>query len=609
MKHLLPFILLAATAVPSWGDTVDFRTYGDIARNVGSGVSGTMYGAAVRVDEATAEAFRGCSLDSITVGFGKGSKRDITLFLTYDLSEEPFMICKSKLKGYNQVNRFPLDTPYVLDGKPFYIGYRYTCIGQNAEPIAFDGDTKYSNPGGAWICTAEDESGLLEGWENYAPYYGNLTIGCTLTGDLPEVYLYPVKLEYADFCAPRQEFPVNVTLRNFGSADATAATAAFSIDGAEPTVVETYPGENIPAGEEGVMAFRCISETVGIDIPLSLNVDKVGDKANPGARILANTFTCSDDVFKRAVVFEEYTGIHCGNCPVGIVAFEYLNEHFDFEHDGIITIAAHQYSTGDPMYCPSYQDWLLGMGMFSAPNSVANRTEFSYPSTNRLLEVYKNMRKWSKGKISIDWEYTDDTRSAIDVTTTTLFSESQDDTDYAVALALVEDNVRPFPQTNYFDNDIALPEFYGKGDPVKMMFNDVARYINCWNGAEESVLTSVEAHKEYSYSEQLSLKPCNQPFNTRLVAMLIDRRSNEIVNADMVSLKVYDAVETVAAETVKVSAGPGAIILGGSGEADVYTVDGRRLGTFAAPCRIPAASGIHIVAPRQGQPPVKLIVK
>lgn len=588
--------------------SVDFRYCSDISTSIGSGTSGTMYGAAVKIDEETATAFRGCELDSLIVGFGRGSKRDITLFLTYDLSEVPFMICTSKLKAYNQMNKLPLETPYVIEGKPFYIGYRYTCVGQDAKPIAFDMDLKYANPEGGWVCMADDASGLLSGWKNYTSNYGNLTIGCTITGALPSVYLYPMGLEYEDFCVPGQDFPITMMLRNFGGEDAISGTASLSIDGAQAVLVEAENVDPIHSGDTGIMTFSCKSETIGIDMPFEIGVVKSGTTDNPCLRTLYNRLTCSDDVFKRAVVFEEYTGTACGNCPIGIVALEYLREHYDFEHDGLITIAAHQYSTNDPMYCPSYQPWLEGLGFFSAPNSIANRTEFSYPSANRLEEVYKNMRKWAKAKISIDWKYTDEAHSAIDVTTTTVFTETQEDTDYAVALVLVEDKVGPYMQTNYYDDDMSVPEFYGKGKQVKMLFDDVARYINCWNGAEESALLQVEERVEYTYTEQLSLSSCNQPFNTRLVAMLIDRRTNEIINADMVSLNISNAVYDATTDYVRIAAGNNSIVLSGQGAADLFTVDGQRVGTFEAPVSIPVCKGIYVVAPHGGIP-VKVCVR
>ena len=82
--------------------------------------------------------------------------------------------------------------------------------------------------------------------------------------------------------------------------------------------------------------------------------------------------------------------------------------------------------------------------------------------------------------------------------------------------------------------DDYLNEWYKKGSPVEMKFNNVARGIYPGlNGLEGSVPTSVVAGQPYEYEYTLELPDNIQDKkNIRIVTLLIDNKSGEIMNAD-----------------------------------------------------------------------------
>ena len=144
--------------------------------------------------------------------------------------------------------------------------------------------------------------------------------------------------------------------------------------------------------------------------------------------------------------------------------------------------------------------------------------------------------------ISANAVYETEDKTSVTVKTATTFGFTDDgNADFRIAYVVVEDNVGPYSQANFY-SDSSMPdnpddymnEWYKKGSPIEMKFNDVARGIYPdLNGMEGSVPTSVVAGLPYEYEYTFDLPDNIQDKkNIRIVTLLIDIKSGEIMNAD-----------------------------------------------------------------------------
>ena len=67
-----------------------------------------------------------------------------------------------------------------------------------------------------------------------------------------------------------------------------------------------------------------------------------------------------------------------------------------------------------------------------------------------------------------------------------------------------------------------------------MLFHDVARNIpSDWEGYANSVPQTLKAGEEYPFTvKALSLGRTSEPKNANIIALLIDTKTSEIINAD-----------------------------------------------------------------------------
>lgn len=245
--------------------------------------------------------------------------------------------------------------------------------------------------------------------------------------------------------------------------------------------------------------------------------------------------------YERKVLCEEGTGTWCGFCVRGLVYVDSLKEHAT---NWAIPIAAHQ---GDPMeneYVSAIERW-LGDGGF--PAGSVNRAAQCDPSD--FFNYGRALFDREKVLVDIALSAALDPASRLVQTSTTLhFADAATSANYALAYAVIENNVhRPgdaqYQQHNSYANGERGPmggyERYGEYIPSEVMYYQcVARgYIDDINGVEGSVPTSFGADEPIVYEKSFPLPDkILDDRNTALVVMLIDRADNHVVNAQQVPL-------------------------------------------------------------------------
>ena len=345
--------------------------------------------------------------------------------------------------------------------------------------------------------------------------------------------------------------------------------------------------------------------TVGVKntFYIGVQLDDYTDKVSSTIKDLAFEPT-------KRVVLEEMTGTTCVNCPLGILAIEYIENIYG---DLFIPISIHTY-TGDQL-ASGMSGYTSFLGISAAPTGMIQRNgtisapmdddpetgDFVYSLNDELwFDVVRDEFDTPADiDVTAEVELSDD-ESTIDVPITITSAMDNSSLNLNVFVVLLEDGVVSYQyNTFYTTEDEALGEWgYGGAYASAVVYNythnDVCRY--CWgddyDGSNGFFPSSMDANEEYSVTlTGLSLPGTFDDINAlKLVVILIDANTDKIANAVCVPFPGYatgiSKVETETGEDVT--------------EVARYTVDGRRV---SAPFK-----GINIVKYSDGTT-VKQIVK
>ncbi len=604
------------------GNSVSIGYCGDYADALGYNASNITVGAAIKIPSATVANVTGDQLTKVQLGLGTLSAgKKIQLFLTYDLNQDPFYSQEvtPTTVGWNE---FTLATPYTIEsGKEFYICYTLSQS-SNEYPLGLDFASS-SSPNN--YVYAPLQSGGNQ-WATFSEVglssYGNICIRGIVEGELANFPTNEVTLD--DIAMPsvvkvNNGFTIEGQFTNNGKKTVENIDVTYTL-GTMASVTKTLTLESpLGYGSSYIFALSdAIIDYEGIDVPVTVSISKVNgvDDEKPADNEQKSTLLSSNTVFDRNVVVEEATGIACGYCPRGIVGMAYMKEKYP---DTFIGIAVHKPLQGvsDPMETSSYA-YYQPAGL---PWSITNRkSEWNGVDPNKeyLEIVYQYERSLpSEAKIDLTARYADDAKSSVDLYSTATFGLDMQSANYRMAYVVLENEVGPYRQTNYFAGG-AIGEMGGwenKSSSESTLFDDVARNIFSYNGLENSVPTTIEANKGYEYSCTASLSNVTNTDNIELVAMLLNATSGEIVNAVKIPASAIGAfggvTDNVADGSVSITAGKGEIrIAGDCDNAAVYGIDGR-LVKASAESTINVPAGLYIVkASANGKPTVaKVLVK
>ena len=286
------------------------------------------------------------------------------------------------------------------------------------------------------------------------------------------------------------------------------------------------------------------------EVAKTLKITKVNGVANECTENVTATGTLVTVTKKPKIipVVEENTGTWCGWCARGIVGLSLLNKQFG---NDIITIAIHGGGDNEPMILPEYRSTY-----WSYPGCQINRGEYFdpyYGAGNTVFGIKKEVeaaqRDYALGSIDMTAEWTDDSKTAINIKTTTTFVEDVAESPYQIGYVLLEDGVTgtgdAWAQSNYYagnnTTDENLKELTSKPAKITDMKYDHVP-VAAWEpmtGVAGTIPTTIthDVPMEYTFKADISSNTRIQNKNKlTVVALLIHKETGKIINANKVSM-------------------------------------------------------------------------
>lgn len=248
-------------------------------------------------------------------------------------------------------------------------------------------------------------------------------------------------------------------------------------------------------------------------------------------------------LYPRLQVLEEGTGTWCGFCPRGMETIERLRK------DGkvnFVAIAVHKPFNeyyAEPMQVDDYS-FLTFEGF---PGGYINRKEIvgmGYGYTDYLLRQQEQNVPY---KVELEVVKTDALDYDINITTTLGFNNN--DTHLRLQYVLVEDSVGPYAQSNFYAGDPqdgGAPSWQNKPQYGPHIFQDVARKVYpVGEAAETTGLLPQTMRRGEAVKQTFHLflpGSVAKAQNCRVVALLIDTETREILNAAVQELRTVTAI-------------------------------------------------------------------
>ena len=257
--------------------------------------------------------------------------------------------------------------------------------------------------------------------------------------------------------------------------------------------------------------------------------------------LLSATFCLSAQTKK--VLFEEFTGTGCGNCPEG----HYIMDGLLNTYPNVIGVGLHTYNASDAMFFPEIDT----IGQAYAPGAPMAATDrmFSSGSVAQTWATWESdiqdrLNEVPKVSVSLDVSWNSSTRE-ISTNITCNILQNLPMGDYRFNLYVVEDSVTGagsgYDQVSYYDDDPSSP-FYGLGNPiVGYVHRHVARAIlpNSW-GQEGIISPSPLTGESFSTTINYTLPASYDEQKIQLVAFISKYTSNhqgdEVYNAEKAPL-------------------------------------------------------------------------
>lgn len=545
---------------------------------------------AMRIPAEHLEAYKGCRISAIEYFTPRPAYQD------YHFEDVEYVFITSRGKDYitkqsvntirGQWMRIELNQPYTITGEELFVG-----IGRHHALSAWWANYDIADDG-LWLrCMGSDTSyGMVPGkWEKNAgisDWNHPLPIRALIEGEnLPDdIVMSSVKLG-EDENADNTKQPAMAAVTETAAAEINTESGYFTCsvgsDGKIYAPLPSQPKKNVTATAESAgkktisfkvrnRSMRTVRQitldpyvdgvqqkpiTIDTYLPTNWEENVTIDLPDLAGRSHNMTFIVSDidgkpdavpfnswgevnyatnptTYFPRRIVMEEATGTWCGWCPSGMMTIEQMKKKYP---DNFIAIAIHN-------------DYEMQVG--NSYNPFLDMVE-SYPS------AYINRKDWidpwpfdiedmkDKGEAKVTTQARCLSAKEVEVESETVFGFSDSETaEYRLAYVVTEDNVGPYMQYNAYSNPTAednpddpMNWWVHQDSPVTMTFNDVAREIFDYNGVEgllPRVVTEGETYKtKYTLTVPDNVKDLS---NVRIVTLILDTRTGEILNADLCSL-------------------------------------------------------------------------
>lgn len=250
--------------------------------------------------------------------------------------------------------------------------------------------------------------------------------------------------------------------------------------------------------------------------------------------------------FHKNIVVEEATGMWCTYCPAGIVAMEELEKRYP---DTFIGLALHyndQLAVDDYVMDLSFPDgfptgWINRRYYTSPMVQIHEDGATRYTMLDGGFETYYLEEMALPAVAEIDVVAKQEGK-AYRVMSTLCFAMDDVDADYRIAYAIIENDVtgNGYYQVNgYSGQDVDMGGFEDLPATIyDIEFQHVVRAIyDDYQGVAGSVPTEISGGEKYTHEYLVELpSTVGDAKNVEVVAMLIDMKTDAIINADKVDL-------------------------------------------------------------------------
>lgn len=364
-------------------------------------------------------------------------------------------------------------------------------------------------------------------------------------------------------------------------------------------------------GKKGTFTIPLTPPANPGEYPLTLRIDKVNGIDNDAADMeRSGTVIVLDHFIKRTSVLEEYTGTWCSMCPVGYVALEATRRDIPQE---AVCIAYH---TDDPMH--AINSVTLPKTVNAYPSMFLNRSTSLLTSAPHSAILEAN-RIPAQAGISVTAEWNDADHTSLTASATVDFAANSEPGAYAVEFTLLQDGMTK--DTWYQANSYSSGAYNGSDDPIwdlfvgqssvifGLAFNDIAIANTLYEGSEAYTGAGIAGQPErfaHTFSALDNLRGAQKtgmtetggdllvqnPANTRVAALLVDKATGTVVNASECRVDEHGQAGITLPGCANDTSDP---------DTDYYTIDGIR------PDKNRLSPGIYIR--RHGDTTVKIIVK
>lgn len=487
-----------------------------------------------------------------------------------------------------------LETPYTIPQGGCYVGYSFSIADASEAggkyPVITGPSDEPAVSGGHFLRASLT---VKEWTDMYGTGFGNLTTTVTVSGDYPENGATVASAFATEARAVKGKGgKVSLTVSGEGT------TAVSSLD---YTVTNTATGSSydmhadlrdtpVEFDTERTVSLPIAAEETSGSTTLKIVVNKVNGQPNActeNISSMGSLLTLAAES-KRKIVEEEFTATGCGYCPRGITGMRLMKERYP---DSFIGIAVHdKMGKVDPMKISVYNSVVSLYGN-NLPSATLNRTSIidpyygsdpSYTQPMYITNDYEALLEIpAVCSVDVTPAWNDAEYTQIKVNTDVTFQYNSASAPFALAYVVVADGLtgtaQNWFQSNYLSGNSSLMddenmrEWIAKPKIVTdIAYNDVAiAGIGVTNGLKSAIKAPVVEGVTQSHEYVIEMsgnKLLQDKSKLRVVAMLMNTKTGEIVNADEKPLP-YDgpsAVRSVRDVSEDVT------------ETSRYTVDGRR---------------------------------
>ena len=256
--------------------------------------------------------------------------------------------------------------------------------------------------------------------------------------------------------------------------------------------------------------------------------------------------TAAPQLYPRTQVIEEGTGTWCGFCPFGMEILE--NLYKEVKDVPYIIIAVHQAQSAFSRESMEVYDYRF-LKFSGYPEVWINRKKRTGFFNHEIPLALRQQPQQTPFNIKTKITKTD--TFDYDITLTTTLGFDNHNTTLRMQYVLIEDHVGPYLQANYaqthrqyFPNSAWL----NKPNPAQTFYNDVARAIYpVGERAQREGVLPTEMRRGVPVSQTFHIFLPGSVQNAsrlRIVGLLLDTQTNEILNADQQKLPTVIGTST-----------------------------------------------------------------